>query len=79
MIAGLNDDHNINLIHLFQVGQRRRNKSVGANLISVGLTANFADVYSFVYFAAGFYDNANMNIGNATFDIQPCRLTRDSS
>ena len=44
-----------------------------------GGTVNFADVYRFMHFAAGFRDKTNMNIGEVTFDIQSCRAIRDGS
>jgi hypothetical protein len=59
--------------------QHRGNKSAGAIRISIGLVTNFADVYRFMYFAAGFRDKTNMNIGQVTFDIQSCRVIRDGS
>ena len=55
------------------------NKSAGAIRVSVGLATNFADVYRFMHFAAGFRDQTNMNIGEVTFDIQSCRVIRDGS
>jgi hypothetical protein len=79
MMAGLNDGPDLSLPHFVQVIQHRGNKSAGAIRISVGLSTNFADVYRFMHFAAGFRDQTNMNIGEVTFDIQSCRVIRDGS
>lgn len=79
MMAGLNDGPDLSLPHFVQVIQHRGNKSAGAIRISIGLATNFADVYRFMHFAAGFRDKTNMNIGKVTFDIQSCRVIRDGS
>ena len=79
MMAGLNGGPDLSLPHFLQVIQHRGNKSAGAIRISVGLATNFADVYRFMQFAAGFRDKTNMNIGEVTFDIQSCRAIRDGS
>ena len=79
MMAGLNEGPNLSLPHFVQVIQHRGNKSAGAIRVSVGLATNFADVYRFMHFAAGFRDKININIGEVTFDIQSCRVIRDGS
>jgi selenocysteine lyase/cysteine desulfurase len=79
MMAGLNHGPDLSLPHFLQVIQHRGNKSAGAIRISVGLATNFADVYRFMHFAAGLRDQTNLNIGEATFDIQSCRVIRDGS
>jgi selenocysteine lyase/cysteine desulfurase len=79
MMAGLNDGPDLSLPHFVQVIQHRGNKSAGAIRISIGLATNFADVYRFMRFAAGFRDKTNMSIGKVTFDIQSCRVIRDGS
>jgi len=79
MMAGLEDGPDMSLPHFLQVIQHRGNKSAGAIRISTGLVTNFADVYHFMNFAAGFRDKTNMNIGEVTFDIQSCRVIRDGS
>jgi len=79
MIVGLNNGPDLSLPHFVQVIQHRGNKSAGAIRISVGLATNFADVYRFMHFAAGFRDKTNINIGEVTFDIQSCRVIRDGS
>jgi selenocysteine lyase/cysteine desulfurase len=79
MKAGLEGGPDLSLPHFVQIIQHRGNKSAGAIRISVGLATNFADVYRFMSFAAGFRDKDNMNIGKVTFDIQSCRVIRDGS
>jgi selenocysteine lyase/cysteine desulfurase len=79
MMTGLKDGTDVNLPHFVRVIQHRGNKSAGAIRISTGLATNFADVYRFMSFAAGFRDKTNMNIGEVTFDIQSCRVIRDGS
>ena len=79
MMAGFNEGPDLSLPHFVQVIQHRGNKSAGAIRISVGLVTNFADVYRFMKFAAGFRDMTNINIGEVTFDIQSCRVIRDGS
>ena len=78
-MAGLNEGPDLSFSHFVQVIQHRGNKSVGAIRISVGLASNFADVYRFMNFAAGFRDKLNLNIGEVTFDIESCRAIRDCS
>lgn len=79
MLAGLKDGRDMSLPRFVQVIQHRGNKSAGAIRISVGLATNFADVYRFMQFAAGFRDKTNLNIGEVTFDIESCRMIRDGS
>jgi len=79
MMVGLNHGTDMSLPHFVQVIQHRGNKSAGAIRISVGLASNFADVYRFLHFAAGFRDKTNMYIGEVTFNIQSCRVIRDGS
>jgi selenocysteine lyase/cysteine desulfurase len=79
MLLGLNHGADMSLPRFVQVIQHRGNKSAGAIRISVGLATNFADVYRFMYFAAGFRDKTNMYIGDVTFNIQSCRVIRDGS
>ena len=79
MMAGLDHGADMSLPHFLQVIQHRGNKSAGAIRISVGLATNFADVYRFMHFAAGFRDKTNMYIGEVTFSIQSCRVIRDGS
>ena len=79
MLAGLSESEDMTLPRFMQIIQHRGNKSAGAIRISVGLATNFADVYRFVQFAAGFRNKTNLNIGQVTFDIESCRVIRDGS
>ncbi len=79
MTAGLQEGPELSLPHFLHVIQHRGNKSAGAIRVSIGLATNFADVYRFMNFAAGFRDKTNLKIGEVTFDIQSCRMIRDGS
>ncbi len=79
MLAGLAESEDMTLPRFMQIIQHRGNKSAGAIRVSVGLATNFADVYRFMQFAASFHDKSNLNIGQATFDIESCRVIRDGS
>ena len=79
MLAGLAESEDMTLPRFMQLIQHRGNKSAGAIRISVGLATNFADVYRFMQFAAGFRNKTNLNIGQVTFDIVSCRVIRDGS
>ena len=59
--------------------QRRGGKSAGAIRVSFGIASNFADAWRFVEFAARFRDQAHLAIGEASFDIESCRIIRDGS
>ncbi len=54
-------------------------KSVGAIRVSFGIASNFADPYRFVEFAASLRDQTRLTIGEASFDIESCRVIRDGS
>ena len=69
----------MNLPRFLQFITHRGGKSAGAIRVSLGIASNFADVQAFVDFAAGFRDQARLTIGEATFDIESCRVIRDGS
>lgn len=69
----------VNLTSFMRMMQDRGNKSAGALRASIGLVSNFADVWRFVQFIAGFRDLARLAIGSVTFDIESCRIIRDGS
>ncbi len=80
MLAGLHESKQMNLPSFLRLIQHRGgNKSVGAIRVSLGMVSNFSDVYRFVHFAAGFRDQTSLSIGQATFDIEGCRVIRDGS
>jgi selenocysteine lyase/cysteine desulfurase len=79
MLAGLGEGPGINLRSFVQLMQRRGHKSAGAIRVSFGIASNFADAWRFVQFAARFRDQAQLAIGEASFDIDSCRVIRDGS
>jgi selenocysteine lyase/cysteine desulfurase len=79
MRAGLALGADINLLSFVRMMQERGHKSAGAIRASIGLVTNFADVWSFLKFIAGFRDQTRLTIGDVTFDIESCRIIRDGS
>ena len=77
--AAVTTDINMNLPRFLQFITHRGGKSAGAIRISLGIASNFADVERFLEFAAEFRDRSTMTIGEASFDIQSCRIIRDGS
>jgi molybdenum cofactor sulfurtransferase len=54
-------------------------KSAGAIRVSFGIASNFTDAKRFVEFAASLRDQTRLTIGDASFDIESCRVIRDGS
>jgi selenocysteine lyase/cysteine desulfurase len=54
-------------------------KSAGAIRVSFGIASNFADAKRFAGFAASLRDQTRLTIGEASFDIESCRVIRDGS
>jgi selenocysteine lyase/cysteine desulfurase len=75
-VAGGTD---MNLPRFLQFITHRGGKSAGAIRISLGIVSNVADVRAFVDFAAEFRDQTKLTIGEASFDIESCRVIRDGS
>lgn len=69
----------VNLMSFMRLIQDRGNKSAGAIRASIGLVSNFADLWQFLRFIAGFRDQTRHAIGAVTFDIESCRIIRDGS
>ena len=69
----------INLLGFLRMMQERGHKSAGSIRASIGLVTNFADVWHFLRFIAGFRDQTRLTIGDVTFDIESCRVIRDGS
>jgi hypothetical protein len=67
------------LPRFLQVIQHRGGKSAGAIRVSLGIASNFADVHTFVQFAAEFRNQTRITIGEVSFDIESCRVMRDGS
>lgn len=79
MLIGLQESAEINLPRFVEIIQDRRHKSVGAIRASVGMATNFADVYTFLRFAAGLRNQTNLKMGDVTFNIAGCRVIRDNA
>ena len=79
MRAGSAMGPDINLLSFVRMMQERGRKSVGSIRASIGLASNFADVWHFLRFIAGFRDQTRLTIGDVTFDIESCRVIRDGS
>ncbi len=77
--AALLADANMSLPRFFQFITHRSGKSAGAVRVSLGLASTFGDVYRFVQFASGLRDQGWLAIGEASFDIESCRVIRDGS
>jgi molybdenum cofactor sulfurtransferase len=59
--------------------ERGSGKSMGAIRVSFGIASNFEDARRFAEFAVRFRDQAQLTIGEVTFDIDSCRVIRDGS
>ena len=57
----------------------RGGRSAGAIRASLGVASNFEDVRRFREFAASLRDQSHLAIGEATFDVESCRVVRDGS
>jgi molybdenum cofactor sulfurtransferase len=79
MRAGFTLGAEINLLSFIRLMQERGHKSAGAIRASIGLATNFADVWRFARFIAGFRDQTRLTIGDVSFDIESCRIIRDGS
>ena len=77
--AALAIRHDLTLASFLQIVTERGGKSAGAIRVSLGLASNFADVERFLQFACTFRDQSRLAIGEATFDIESCRVMRDGS
>jgi selenocysteine lyase/cysteine desulfurase len=77
--AAIAENADMTLPRFLQFITSRGGKSAGAIRVSFGLATNFADVYRFAQFASGLRDRTRMTVGEATFDIESCRVIRDGS
>jgi selenocysteine lyase/cysteine desulfurase len=57
----------------------RGHKSAGSVRISFGLASNFHDAWRFLDFVASFRDQSRLAVGEFTFDVDDCRMTRDGT
>jgi selenocysteine lyase/cysteine desulfurase len=79
IVAGLDANPGLTLPLFMQMITHRGGKSAGAIRISFGIASNFDDARRFDEFAATLRDQTRMTIGDATFDIESCRVIRDGS
>jgi selenocysteine lyase/cysteine desulfurase len=77
--AAIAADADMNLPRFLQFVTHRGGKSAGAIRISLGIGSNFADAQHFLEFARTLRDQARLALGDATFDIESCRVIRDGS
>jgi molybdenum cofactor sulfurtransferase len=77
--AALAADADMSLRRFLQFTTHRSGKSAGALRVSLGLASTFGDVYRFVAFARGLRDQSRLAIGEASFDIESCRVIRDGA
>lgn len=77
--AALSADADMSLPRFLQFITHRSGKSAGAIRVSLGLVSTFGDVNRFIGFARGFRDQSRLAIGEASFDIESCRIIRDGS
>jgi hypothetical protein len=75
--AAVEDNADMTLPRFLQFITHRGGKSAGAIRVSLGVVSNFADVHRFVRFVAGLRDQTRLTIGEATFDIESCRVIRN--
>ncbi|HEX3376591.1 MAG TPA: aminotransferase class V-fold PLP-dependent enzyme, partial [Candidatus Acidoferrales bacterium] len=67
MKAGFTMGAEINLLSFVRMMQERGHKSAGAIRASIGIATNFADVWRFLRFVAGFRDQTRLTIGDVSF------------
>ena len=79
ILAAVATGIDMNLPRFLQFITHRGGKSAGAIRVSFGIASNFADAAAFVRFAAGLRDQTRLAIGEASFDIESCRIIRDGS
>lgn len=77
--AGFTLGADLNLPSFLRMMQERGHKSAGSIRASLGLATNFSDVWHFLNFIAGFRDQTRLAIGDASIEIEPCRVIRDGS
>ncbi len=77
--AALAIREDLTLARFLEIVTARGGKSAGAIRVSFGLASNFADADRFVQFARSLRDQSRLAIGEATFDIESCRIMRDGS
>jgi selenocysteine lyase/cysteine desulfurase len=79
IVAGLEANPGLTLPLFLQMITHRGGKSAGAIRVSFGIASNIADAQRFYEFACTLRDQTRLTIGEATFDIESCRVIRDGS
>jgi selenocysteine lyase/cysteine desulfurase len=79
ILAAVAESTDMTLPRFLQFITHRSGKSAGAIRVSLGLASNFSDVHRFLEFAGRLRDQTRLTIGEATFDIESCRVIRDGS
>lgn len=79
VLAAMREQADMTLPRFLQLITHRGGKSAGAVRVSTGLASNFSDVYRFLRFVEGLRDQTRMSVGDASFDIESCRVMRDGS
>jgi selenocysteine lyase/cysteine desulfurase len=79
IVAGLEANPGLTLPLFLQMITHRGGKSAGAMRVSFGIASNFADSQRFYEFACTLRDQTRLTVGEATFDIESCRVIRDGS
>jgi selenocysteine lyase/cysteine desulfurase len=77
--AALAIREDLTLARFLDIVTARGGKSAGAIRVSFGLASNFSDAERFVQFVTALRDQSRLAIGEATFDIESCRIMRDGS
>jgi selenocysteine lyase/cysteine desulfurase len=72
-------DGDMSLPRFLQFITHKSGKSAGALRVSLGIASTFGDVYRFRQFVGDLRDQTRLTIGEATFDIESCRVIRDGS
>lgn len=79
VLAAMATTSDLTLPRFMQVITHRGGKSAGAIRASFGIASNLADAERFLAFAAGLRDQTRLTMGEASFDIESCRVIRDGS
>lgn len=77
--AALASRPDLTLPAFLEIITARGGKSAGAMRVSFGIASNFDDARRFAEFAATLRDQTHLAVGDASFDIESCRVIRDGS
>jgi selenocysteine lyase/cysteine desulfurase len=77
--AALASRPDLTLPAFLEIITARGGKSAGAMRVSFGIASNFDDARRFAEFAATLRDQTHLAVGEASFDIESCRVIRDGS